>query len=433
MGVVGAGGAGFPTYVKAASQVEYVLANGAECEPLVHKDVELMKAHPQEVICGLLRMKEMTGATRAIIGIKSKNKRAIAALEKHLGTTPIEMLFMGDFYPAGDEYELVNLATGRLIPPGGIPLQVGCVVNNVETLCNVERAFNGSPVTDKFVSVTGLVNEPKSFWTPVGTSFRDLLARAGGTKVSEFSIMVSGLMMGRLTFDLDEPVTKTVGGLIVLPADHLLARRYGQTEKSKHRIGKSACDQCSYCTELCPRYLLGYDILPHKVMRGLGFTKTGSEQWSQWAQFCCSCGLCTLYACPEDLFPREACDRAKMDMRAGGIKVTQTREVRVHPMKDARRVPLIQLRRRLEVEQYESEAPFDASEWVPEMVQIKLNQHVGKPAQPVVAPGDRVKKGTTVAHVDGNDLGVNIHASVSGVVDAVTSEIVQIRSGGRKK
>ncbi|NIP97811.1 MAG: NADH dehydrogenase subunit, partial [Akkermansiaceae bacterium] len=75
--------------------------------------------------------------------------------------------------------------------------------------------------------------------------------------------------------------------------------------KNMHRIGKSACDQCSYCTEFCPRYLLGYDVQPHKVMRTLGFTASGKHNWSKWADLCCSCGLCTLYSCPEDLFPKE--------------------------------------------------------------------------------------------------------------------------------
>jgi Na+-translocating ferredoxin:NAD+ oxidoreductase RnfC subunit len=154
-------------------------------------------------------------------------------------------------------------------------------------------------------------------------------------------------MMGRLTFDLEEPVTKTTAGLIVLPRDHYLVQRKERPEPAMHRIGKSACDQCSYCTEFCPRYLLGYDVQPHKVMRSLGFTLAGADLWNQAAELCCACGLCTLYACPEDLYPKEACDRAKRDMRAAGIRFVQQKPVEVHPMKEHRRVPLAQLRRRL--------------------------------------------------------------------------------------
>src|SRR6185503_14595951 len=146
------------------------------------------------------------------------------------------------------------------------------------------------------------------------------------------------------------------------------------SQAEMNRIGKSACDQCSYCTEFCPRYLLGYDVQPHKVMRSLGFTMTGGDIWNQSAELCCACGLCTLYACPEDLYPKEACDRAKADLREAGIKYVQQREPRVHPIKDGRRVPLTQLRKRLKVEEYESETPYDPAELTPARVRVALKQ-----------------------------------------------------------
>src|SRR5690242_16595193 len=216
-GVVGAGGAGFPTYVKAQAQAEFVIANGAECEPLIHKDAELMRHFAPQIVAGMRAMMEATGARSGKFGVKTKNAEAI---KPHLTNTRVDLVTLGDFYPSGDEYELVYSATGRLIPPAGIPLQVGCVVNNVETLYNVDLAQRGIPVTEKFVSVSGAVREPKSFWAPVGTSFHDLLALAGGATVPEFGMFVSGIMMGTLSFDLDDVVTKTTAGLIVLPRDH---------------------------------------------------------------------------------------------------------------------------------------------------------------------------------------------------------------------
>jgi Na+-translocating ferredoxin:NAD+ oxidoreductase RnfC subunit len=188
MGVVGAGGAGFPASVKAKSRVEWMLANGAECEPLLHKDYELMKRYPAEVVAGLARMAEAVGASKIRFGIKSKNKGAVAAVEPHLKKAGMEFTFLGDFYPSGDEYEIVYAATGRLIPAGGIPLDVGCVVNNVETLYNVERAAQGEAVTRKFVSISGAVKKPCSFWAPLGTSFKELLAAAGGVTTDEFGV-----------------------------------------------------------------------------------------------------------------------------------------------------------------------------------------------------------------------------------------------------
>ena len=427
-GVVGAGGAGFPTYIKANSQVEFMIANGAECEPLIHKDVEIMTHFPAEILAGMDLMVKATKASRGKFGIKEKNTTAVEAVRKHLKPEKTDLVFLGDFYPSGDEYELVYTATGRLIPPAGIPLQVGCVVNNVETLYNVHFANKGVPVTKKFVSIAGAVREPKSFWVPIGTSFRELIELAGGARIPELGMFVNGIMMGFLSFDLEDVVTRTTAGIIVLPRDHYLITRKDRPIESMNHIGKSACDQCSYCTEFCPRYLLGYQVEPHKVMRSLGFTSTGADIWNQWAQLCCACGLCTLYACPEDLFPKEACDQAKVDMRAAGIKFVQEKEVLVHPMKEYRRVPLAQLRKRLKVEEYEAETPYEALDYQPKSVRIKLSQHAGKPAKPAVGEGDAVEAGAVIGKVEAPDMGVNIHSSIGGKVTRVTETFVEIRA-----
>ncbi len=427
-GVVGAGGAGFPTHIKAQSQVEFVLANGAECEPLIHKDYELMKAHPREIVEGMKLMIESTGAKKGYFGIKSKNVKAIEALEPYLKDSNIEFTFLGDFYPAGDEYELVYAATKRLIPPAGIPLQVGCVVNNVESFYNVWLAHEGKGVTDKFVCVAGAVKQPSTFWTPVGTTFRELIEHAGGTTVSDFAIYNGGVMMGQLTMDLDEVVTKTSSGIIILPMNHYIIQRKNQPEKNWHRIGKSACDQCSYCTEFCPRYLLGYNVQPHLVMRSLGFSKTGSDVWNQMAELCCACGLCTLYACPEDLFPKEACDKSKKEMRASGIKYIQEKPVKVHPIKEGRRVPLKQLVKKLRLEQYDGHTPFTDKSPAPVKVKIPLKQHVGEIAVPLVSEGETVTRGAKIAHISGGKLGSEIHASISGRIIEVTQNYISIKA-----
>lgn len=425
-GVVGAGGAGFPTYVKAQSQVEFMIANGAECEPLIHKDAELMKHFAQGILEGMSSMITSVGARTGKFGIKTKNAESLEALKHKLRDERIDFVMLGDFYPSGDEYELVYTATGRLIPPAGIPLNVGCVVNNVETLYNVRLAEQDTPVTGKFLSVCGAVNQPKSFWVPVGTSFRDLIALAGGATVPDFGVFISGIMMGTLTFDLDDVVTKTTGGLIVLPRDHYLMSRRTRSQEEMNHIGKSACDQCSYCTEFCPRYLLGYEVQPHKVMRSLGFTMTGADIWNQWSELCCACGLCTLYACPEDLYPKEACDEGKRDRRAAGLKFVQQKPVQVHPMKEYRRVPLSQLRKRLQVEEYECETPYEAVNFQPAVVRIKMRQHAGQPAIPVVGKGNRVKKGQLLGRAEEGKLGANVHASIEGTVRSVTPEMIEI-------
>ena len=436
-GVVGAGGGGFPTHIKGQSRVEFVLVNGAECEPLIHKDVELMTHRSAEILAGLRLMMEATGAVRGIVGIKKKNRTAITVFQQALQGTDLELLELGDFYPAGDEYELVQLATGRLIPPGGIPLDVGCVVSNVETLFNVSRAVKDLPVTHKFVSVTGLVKEPKSFWVPLGSSYRDLLDFAGGTTQSDFVMLISGILMGGFSTDLDEVVTKTCSGLIVLPADHYLVSRKTRSTEQMNRIGKSACDQCTACTEVCPRYLLGYDVQPHKVMRSLSFTTSGAGYWNKFATYCCSCGLCTLYACPEDLFPREACDQAKKAMRNIGEQYQQIKAPKVHSMKNYRRVPTKSLLRRLRISKYEVPTPLVNGFPLPGEVRVLLQQHAGQPAVPVVKTGTSVKIDDLIADLPENSLGARIHAPLSGQVTEVTATYIRIiadagtESGGK--
>lgn len=425
-GVVGAGGGGFPTHVKAQSQVDCLLANGAECEPLIHKDVELMTHQAAEILAGMRQMMQATGASRGVVGIKQKNRRALQVFSEAIVGSGIEILELGDFYPAGDEYELVQLATGRLIPPGGIPLDVGCVVSNVETLFNVCKALNGTPVTHKFVSVAGLVREPKSFWVPIGTSYRELIAFAGGATVQDFVMLTSGVLMGGFSRNLDEVVTKTCAGLIVLPSDHYLVSRKTRSAQQMNRIGKSACDQCTACTEFCPRYLLGYDIQPHKVMRSLGFTSSGADYWHNYATYCCSCGLCTLYACPEDLFPREACEQAKNKMREEGRSYRQTKGPKLHAMKNYRRVPTKALLRRLRIGKYEGETPFVEGFPVPAEVRVPLQQHMGKPAVAVVKAGDSVQIGDLLAELPQESLGARIHAPLAGQITSVAEGLIRI-------
>ena len=426
-GVVGAGGAGFPSHIKAKSSVEIVIANGSECEPLIHKDYELMLHFPEEITNGLALLIESTSAKKSFFGVKEKNTKAISAIENYLdGRTKITKL--GDFYPSGDEFELVYEATGRLIPPAGIPLDIGCVVNNVETLYNIHLAEKKTPVTKKFICVTGAVKKPGSFFVPIGTSFKDVIKHVGGAKVKDYGIFVGGVMMGKLTFNIEEVVTKTTAGIIVLPKDHYLIKRKNQPEQNWHRIGKSACDQCSYCTEFCPRYLLGYQVEPHKVMRSLGFTKTGASVWNQMAELCCSCGLCTLYACPEDLYPKEACDKAKKEMRDAGIKFIQQKPLKVHPIKEGRRVPLKQLIKKLKLADYDVEAPFNSEIIKVEKIKIPLQQHIGKLAKTVVKKGEKVKEGQMIGQISDGELGANIHSSINGKVAEVAEEYILIES-----
>jgi Na+-translocating ferredoxin:NAD+ oxidoreductase RnfC subunit len=331
---------------------------------------------------------------------------------------------LGDYYPAGDEYDLVYTTTGRLIPPGGIPLQVGVVVCNVETFVNVAAAAEGRPVTHKTLTLAGAVKQPATLTVPVGTTFRDALAAAGGPTTEQPVLCVGGLMMGETTADLDTPVTKTTTGAVVLPRDHPVIVRKLKPAAAQNAIGKSACDQCRYCTEYCPRFLLGYAVEPHQVMRSLAFTATGAAHWNQWAALCCACGLCTLYACPEELYPKEACDQSKAEMRRAGLKWTGPATVRPHPMRDGRRVPIKSLMRRLHIQQYDHPAPWEPVTLEPRRVVLPLKQHAGVPNLPLVRAGETVRAGQALGRVPDGALGAPVHAPFDARVVDVTDRMV---------
>jgi Na+-translocating ferredoxin:NAD+ oxidoreductase RnfC subunit len=421
-GVVGAGGAGFPTHIKLAnSPVDTFIANGAECEPLISKDKELMKRFGAEVITGIKIASEWLSSKNIIIGIKSKNRAEIESLKEHADSRT-RFCLMKDVYPAGDEFVLVYEATGRLIPPGGLPLEIGCVVVNVETLYNIAHCADGIPVTEKFITVSGAVKKPATFRAPIGTSYADCIHLAGGATADKFAVLSGGAMMGELVTDMTAAITKTTAGLIVLPVGHQQIMRRSLPPKAVKRIGASCCDQCYRCTELCPRWLLGYQIVPHEVMRSLLFA--GGERqdfFNNYSLLCIECNICSLYACPEDLDPKNICTWSKRELIARGITPDKKRLVKAHPMREGRQVPTKLLTRRLGLAPYEREAPYSDIEFTPERVRIPLKQHAGSAAVPIVQAGQAVSKGQLIGEIYGDNLGAKVHASISGVVESVDS------------
>ena len=425
-GVVGAGGGGFPTHVKFAAKADTVIANGAECEPLLHKDAVVMERQAAQMIRGMQLAMEAVGATVGIVGIKAKNAHAVEAVQAACAGTAVRVHLLGDYYPAGDEYDLVYESTGRLIPPGGIPLNVGAVVCNVETYVNIAAAAEGKPVTHKTLTIAGAVREPMTLTVPIGVTLRDCIAAAGGVTVDDPVIAIGGMMMGETTDNLERPVTKTTGGVIVLARDHHVVERKLKPATIQNAIGKSACVQCRYCTELCPRFLLGYAVEPHQVMRTLAFTATGAERFNDWAAMCCSCGLCTLFACPEELYPKEACDQSKAELRKNNIKYSGPTTVEVHPMRDGRRVPIKSLMQRLDIAQYDDPAHWQAKEVSAKRLVLPLKQSAGAPSVAIVKVGDRVTAGQQLTEIAEKALGARIHAPLAGVVAEVTAQHIII-------
>ena len=174
LGIVGAGGGGFPTAVKLQTKVPTVIVNAAECEPLLHKDKELLLHLSGPILRGLQIVMETVGARQGVVGIKGKYTEVIAALEPQV-PAHVRLHPLMDCYPAGDEFILVYDVTGRVIPPGGLPRDAGCLVVNVETLVNIGL---DQPVTHKYLTVAGAVNSPITLRAPVGISIREVVEAA---------------------------------------------------------------------------------------------------------------------------------------------------------------------------------------------------------------------------------------------------------------
>ena len=427
-GVVGAGGGGFPAHVKFAAKADIVIGNGAECEPLLHKDAAVIEHRARDVVRGMELVMDQVGAREGVLGIKEKKKAVVAAAQAACEGSRVRVHLLGDYYPAGDEYDLVFAVTGRLIPPQGLPLQVGAVVSNVETLVQVAAAAEGRPVTQKVVTIAGAVADPSTFEVPLGTSYRDLIAAAGGATCADPVLQIGGMMMGRTSESLDVPITKTDAGAIVLPREHKAIDRKLRPKEAQARIGRSACDQCRYCTEFCPRFLLGYAVEPHQVMRGLGFTSAGSSQWNPWASLCCACGLCTLYACPEDLYPKEACDDAKIELRSTGFKWTGPAPEKPHPFHDGRRVPIERLISKLGIGAWDKPAPMRPLPQEPSRLVLPLKQSAGSPVVPSVRGGETVSRGDVLGEPPSGALGAPLHAPMNAVVESVAETIVLVKA-----
>ena len=252
-GIVGAGGAGFPTHVKLQAQVEIFLVNAAECEPMLKVDQQLMAQQAARLIRGVQYAMKATGAREGIIALKEKYQPAIAALTPLLPPA-IRLHILPDVYPAGDEVLTIWMATGRRVPPAALPVSVGVVVNNVQTVLNIARAVEQQyPVTRRTLTINGAVARPQTVTVPIGMSLRDVLEMAGGATIDDPGFINGGPMMGSLVTSLDAPVTKTTGGLLVLPKSHPLIQRRMQDERTVLSVARTVCEQCRLCTDLCPR------------------------------------------------------------------------------------------------------------------------------------------------------------------------------------
>jgi Na+-translocating ferredoxin:NAD+ oxidoreductase RnfC subunit len=429
-GVVGAGGAGFPTHVKAAAKAKWVIANGAECEPLLRVDQQLMIVHAAELVEGMELLAEAVGAGKVVIGLKKKYQGAIDTLKAEIARrgSRVELALLGGYYPAGDEHVLVYDVTGLQVPEGGIPMDVSVVVNNVGTVINIARANRDLPVTHRVLTVAGEVKRPVTLSVPVGALVEDVIAAAGGPTVAEYEILDGGPIMGVFTTG---QISKKTTGLIVLPRDHkqILYKK----RPIEHDIKRAAwaCDQCRTCTDYCPRYLNGHRMEPHIIMRLVGQQRADAIPPEHLAEayLCCQCGVCGMYACPTTISPDRVIAGLLKTMKEKQVPKTLLRkEFPVHPVRDGRKIPVSRFAARIDVLRYDRDAPLRKEPLEVARINIPLQQHVGVPCRPLVKSGDRVAVGEMIGDVPEGALGAPIHASIAGKVEQVFEDAIFIRA-----
>ena len=434
-GIVGAGGAGFPTHVKLNAKAEYFIVNAAECEPLIETDKYLCRTFADQIVEAVLATAAHIGASRKVIALKGKYKEEIASLQAAIDRAhaDIEIFQMPTFYPAGDEQTMVQMVTGRSVPERGLPLDVGAVVDNVGTMLNLYEALHGAPVTEKYLSVVGEVKEPIMLKVPIGTPVTECIAAAQPT-ISDYAIILGGPMMGKIPAD-DQAiqaavVTKTTGNIIVLPKDHYLFQRASLPLATIKRQARASCIQCKMCTDLCPRYMIGHQIRPNLVMRNIWREDQITDNDEYLATFgdamnCCDCGVCEMFACPMGLSPRKVNSYVKGQLRAKGIQVPRNMEPVAREAIDNRRVPTHRLIARLDLAEFDGLHAHTCIELKPETVYIPFSQHIGKPAVAAKKVGDRVAKGEVLAAA-AEGLSTNIHASMDGVIVAIDEKGARI-------
>ena len=306
-GIVGMGGAAFPGNVKALSalgHVDTLIANACECEPYITADDSLLRTKAEQVLEGMQIMKDLLNPERTVLAVEDNKAEAIANLHALMGSYPgIELKILPTRYPQGAEKQLVVALTGREVPAGKLPVNVGCAVFNVSTYAAIYRAVKlGQPLTERIVTISGeTVNKPQNFIVPIGTSFHDLIEKAGGLTDATERVVSGGPMMGVAQGDLAVPVVKATNAILCLPKD-----QNGAAENP-------VCLRCGKCVSVCPMHL--QPLYMYRYAK----CENAAELERLNIFDCMECGCCA-FTCPGKLPLVESFRKGKAMLRAEKAK-----------------------------------------------------------------------------------------------------------------
>ena len=282
-GIVGMGGAAFPTHVKLSGgigKIDTIIVNAGECEPYITADDRLCREYPQQLISGIKIIMRILGLKKAHIGIEDNKPEAIRSLKANVADSGITVDVLPAKYPQGAEKQLIQAITGRQVPSGGLPAQVGCAVFNAASCKAIHDAvYEGMPLIKRIVTVSGdILMEPKNLMVPIGTSYNDLLEACGHSE-NPYKVLSGGPMMGIAQFDLSVPTIKACNAITILGA------------KNRFAVKEPHCIRCGKCIDVCPMHLM--PVLMYKAL----YTNDVNEMHATHLMDCCECGCCA-YNCP---------------------------------------------------------------------------------------------------------------------------------------
>ena len=282
-GIVGMGGASFPTHVKLSGgigKVDTIIVNAGECEPYITSDDRLCREMPCELISGIQVIMKILGLKEAHIGIEDNKPEAIRSLKANVADTGVIVDVLPAMYPQGAEKQLIQAVTGRQVPSGGLPAAVGCAVFNAATCKAIHDAvYEGMPLIKRIVTVSGdILMEPKNLMVPIGTSYNDLIEACGHSE-NPYKVLNGGPMMGAAQYDLSVPTIKACNAITVLG------------KKNKFSVEDSQCIRCGKCIDVCPMRLM--PVLMYKAL----YTGDAEEMKATNMMDCIECGCCA-YNCP---------------------------------------------------------------------------------------------------------------------------------------
>ncbi len=421
-GIIGAGGAGFPSYAKLAEGADTLLINGAECEPLLYTDYTILKNELPEVINGALALLRGANIKRAILAIKEHTAKRLSFYDGERLAEGITVKILPNVYPMGDEISLIYQATGRIVQPSRLPISVGVIVYNVETVFNISRAVRlGAPVTEKWLTVGGDIEKPCVLRVPIGMRVRELFMELGISVDENHSVIEGGPSMGKLVDYEGASVGKTTKGLLVLPNNTSAVMSKKTNEKMAAVRAETACCQCTRCTDMCPRALLGYPLEPHKMVRtAMGAVKLSPEMVIS-ATLCCGCGICENIACSQGISPRAVINNYKALVAQNKMRFSSEKVFEPMPEREYRQIPSARWQSTLGVSRFDK-CPEYIGAICAKSVELLPNKHIGAPSIFCVKDGDMVNVGDIVANAAGG-LSCVYHASICGRVSLGINKI----------